>query len=203
MLISMRTSTAQHRPIDLLRYGGLFTWFCAGIPLPLMYVIFPVPLANPEYAGWWLLHGLFGLTYWHVMKSLPGLWALSQRLSYLVLLTTCAVGISIIIESALGGMLLLIVAGLLPWVLPTMPAIAWLIGQNILLLIAITRIPDVAISDAAVAAGLFIGISLFAFMSSLVALRQHQARDELRKVNSELQATQVLLAGTIELAVCL
>jgi signal transduction histidine kinase len=200
MLISMHNTSTQHQAIDLLRYGGLFTWFCAGIPLPLMYVIFPTPLSDLQYANWWILHALFGLTYWHVMKDLPGLWALTRRLSYLVLLTTCALGINITSESSLGGVLLLIVAGLLPWVLPSIPAMAWLAGQNILLIISITLIPDVAASDAAVVDGLFLGISLFVFMSSLVALRQHQARDELRKVNSELRATQALLADNTRIA---
>jgi signal transduction histidine kinase len=200
MLISMHELSTQHRPVDLLRYGGLFTWFCAGIPLPLMYVIFPTPLSDPQYAIWWMLHGLFGLAYWHAMKALPGLWALNRRLSYLVLLTTCALGINIASESSLGGVLLLIVAGLLPWVMPSIHAISWLVGQNIQLTITITQIPDVAASDAAVVAGLFLGISLFAFMSSLVAMRQHQARDELRKVNSELRATQALLADNTRIA---
>ena len=48
--------------------------------------------------------------------------------------------------------------------------------------------------------GLFLGISLFAFMSGVVALRQHIARDALRKVNSELRATQALLADNTRIA---
>jgi signal transduction histidine kinase len=48
--------------------------------------------------------------------------------------------------------------------------------------------------------GLFLGISLFAFMTGIVALRQHAARDELRKVNSELRATQALLADNTRIA---
>jgi signal transduction histidine kinase len=47
---------------------------------------------------------------------------------------------------------------------------------------------------------LFFGISLFTAMGSLVALRQHRARDELRKVNSELKATQALLAENTRIA---
>jgi signal transduction histidine kinase len=199
-LAFMQYSSIRHKPIDLLRYGGLFTWFCAGIPLPLMYMILPSPLPQTQYAAWWVLHGVFGLTYWHALRYLPGLWALSHRLSYLVLLTACALGITIVSESSLGGVLLLIVAGLLPWVFSGIPAIAWLIGQNVLLVIAITRIPEVSMGDATVSAGVFLGISLFAFMSSVVALRQHQARDELSKVNSELRATQALLADNTRIA---
>jgi signal transduction histidine kinase len=75
-----------------------------------------------------------------------------------------------------------------------------LIGQNVLLAVTINAIPGVSFADASLTAGLFLGISLFAFMSSVVALRQHAARDELRKVNSELQATQALLAENTRIA---
>ena len=103
-------------------------------------------------------------------------------------------------ETSLGGILLLIVAGLLPWMLPAAPAMAWLVGQNMLLVVVITLIPDISFSEAAFAGGLFLGISLFAFMSGVVALRQHIARDALRKVNSELRATQALLADNTRIA---
>jgi len=103
-------------------------------------------------------------------------------------------------ETAIGGILLLIVAGLLPWMLPAAPSMAWLIGQNVLLVMVISTIPDISFSDAAMAGGLFLGISLFAFMSGMVALRQHIARDALRKVNSELLATQALLADNTRIA---
>jgi len=103
-------------------------------------------------------------------------------------------------ETALGGILLLIVAGLLPWMLAPAPAVSWLIGQNILLVAVLSNIPDIAFKFAAQTGGLFLGISLFAFMSGVVSLRQHAARDELRKVNSELRATQVLLAENTRIA---
>ena len=75
-----------------------------------------------------------------------------------------------------------------------------MVAQNLLLALTVSLIPDVSAGDAAMTGGLFLGISLFAFMSSVVALRQHAARDELRKVNSELQATQALLAENTRIA---
>ena len=59
---------------------------------------------------------------------------------------------------------------------------------------AVVEALSVGVGDAAVEGGMLLGISLFAFMSGLVALRSSAARDELRKVNSELRATQALLA---------
>lgn len=196
----MDTLESKHRPIELLRYAGLFTWLCASIPLFLMPYWYESPLGMDQYLAWWALHLIFGLTYWKQVKALPvrsGFW---HRFTTVSVLTICALGVSVMAETALGGILLLIVAGLLPWMLPAAASMAWLVGQNVLLVLVISRIPDISFSDAALAGGLFLGISLFAFMSGVVALRQHVARDALRKVNSELLATQALLADNTRIA---
>jgi signal transduction histidine kinase len=190
----------KHQPIELLRYAGLFTWLCASIPLFLMQFWYESPLGLNQYLAWWVLHLVFGLTYWNQVKALPVRSSLSHRLVTISVLTVCALGVSMMAETALGGILLLIVAGLLPWMLPAAPALAWLIGQNVLLVLVISDIPDISFSNAALAGGLFLGISLFAFMSGVVTLRQHIARDALRKVNSELRATQALLADNTRIA---
>ncbi|GMR14853.1 MAG: sensor histidine kinase [Gammaproteobacteria bacterium] len=189
-----------HRPIELLRFAGLFLWFIAGIPLLLMHQIFPEPLESTPYVAWFLLQGLFGMLYWNLKQYLPDRSSIGQRILYLSILTGSALGISAVSQTLLGGILLLIVAVVLPWMLSVTPAVSWLIAQNILLAITIIRIPDVTFSDATLGAGLFLGISLFAFMSSVVALRQNAARDELRKVNSELRATQALLEENTRIA---
>jgi len=191
---------SKHRPIELLRYAGLFTWLCASIPLFLMPYWYENPLPLNQYLAWWLLHLFFGLTYWNQVKALPVRSSLPHRLVTVSVLTVCALGVSMMAETSIGGILLLIVAGLLPWMLPAAPSMAWLLGQNVALVMVISRIPDISFSDAALAGGLFLGISLFAFMSGVVALRQHVARDALRKVNSELLATQALLADNTRIA---
>lgn len=196
----MDINQGQHQPIELLRYAGLFLWFCAGIPLVLMRVIYPQPLVLELYIAWFMLHGLFGLMYWNLMRYLPERTTLGTRLMYLSLLTGSALGISAVSQSMMGGILLLIVAVVLPWLLPVVPAVAWLITQNVLLAITISRLPQVSLSDASLEAALFLGMSMFAFMSSVVVLRQNAVRDELRRVNSELRATQSLLAENTRIA---
>jgi len=191
---------SKHRPIELLRYAGLFTWLCASIPLFTMQLWYENPLGLNQYLAWWVLHLVFGVTYWNQAKALPVRSSIPHRLVTLSVLTICALGVSMMAETALGGILLLTVAGLLPWMLPAAPALTWLISQNVLLVGVINTIPDVTFSEAAFAGGLFLGISLFAFMSGVVALRQHIARDALRKVNSELRATQALLADNTRIA---
>jgi len=188
------------RPIELLRYGGLFTWFCATIPLLLINMFRTSPLPAEQYASWWLLHVLFGSMYWHYLQYLPGRTSLSHRLLYLLVLTGCAIGASLVSETAIGGILLLIVAGLLPWMLEALPSATWLLGQNVLLTLVFTRLPGIELADATVNGGLFLGISLFVFMGSVAAVRQNEARDELRKLNHELMATQALLAENTRIA---
>ena len=190
----------NYRPIELLRYAGLFLWFCAGIPLLLMYQIFPEPLEVTQYIAWFLLHGLFGMMYWNVVEYLPERTDTPYRVLYLSILTGSALGITAVSQTLLGGILLLIVAVILPWMLSVVPAVSWLIAQFIVLEITIMRVPDVSFSDATLGTGLFLGISLFAFMSSVVAKRQNMARDELRMVNSELRATQALLEENTRIA---
>jgi signal transduction histidine kinase len=196
----MEILKATYRPIDMLRYAGMFLWFCAGIPLLLMTWIYPEPLTTELYVAWIMLHVLFGVMYWNLMRYMPDESPLSNRLMYLSILTGSALGVSAVSQSLLGGILLLVVSVVLPWLLTIVHAVSWLIVQNVLLAITFARLPHVSVSDASLEAGLFLGISLFAFMSSYVVVRQVEARDELRRVNSELRATQALLAENTRIA---
>ena len=196
----MDTPQGNYRPIELLRYAGLFLWFCAGIPLLLMNQIFPEPLETTQYIAWFLLHGLFGMMYWSLMQYLPERTDTPYRVLFLSILTGSALGITAVSQTALGGILLLIVAVILPWMLSVIPAVAWLIAQYVLLEITLMRVSNVPFSEATLETSLFLGISLFAFMSSVVAMRQNGARVELRMVNSELRATQALLEENTRIA---
>lgn len=190
----------SYRPLELLRYAGLFTWLVLTIPLLFIRSVVDEPVPAEQYLAWWALHVLFGLTYWNQVRELPLKAPLSYRLVTLTVLTGSALAICLASESSLGGVLLLVVAGLVPWMLDRTAAVSWVLGQNVLLAIVISLLPGTTFADASVNAGLFLGISLFAFISSFVALRQHTARDELRKVNSELRATQALLAENTRIA---
>ena len=198
--ICMDILQGNYRPIELLRYAGLFLWFCAGIPLVLMRLIYPEPLSLELYIAWIMLHALFGLMYWNLTRYMPVRTSLSNRLIYLALLTATALGICVVSQSSIGGVLLLLVSVILPWLLPVVPAVSWLIIQNVLLAVTINRVLQLSLGDASLQAGLFLGVSMFAFVSSVVVLRQNSARNELRRVNSELQATQSLLAENTRIA---
>ena len=178
----------------------MLAWLFAAIPLVLMHFWYTEPIGSEQYTAWWILHLVFGFTYWNEVRSLPVRTSLAHRLLTVSVLTVSALGISMMAKTSLGGILLFVVAGLLPWILPMALALSWLIAQNLLLVLVIDNIEDIALSDAALTGGLFLGISLFAFMTGVAGLKQHAARDELRKVNSELRATQALLADNTRIA---
>ena len=165
-----------------------------------MYTWYDEPLGSEQYLGWWILHLVFGFTYWNQVRELPVRTSLPHRVLTVSVLTVSALGVSMMAETALGGILLLIVGGLLPWMLPIRWALGWLLMQNVLLVLVLNNISDIPLSGAALTVGLLLAVSLFAFISGVVALRQNQARDELRKVNSELRATQALLADNTRIA---
>ena len=190
----------QQAPIDLLKYAGLFTWACAAIPLVLHNWMFESSLKGSDQLAWLLLHLAFGAAYWHQAKALPETTDTTARIFSLSLMTGAALLIGYISQTALAGILLLVIAGLLPWLLPINAGLAWLFGQNVALALVIAQIPSASFSDAALLAGLFLGVSLFAFTASVVGQRNIRARDALRKVNSELRATQALLAENTRIA---
>lgn len=189
----------RQRPYELLRYAGLFTWFCAGLPLLVPQLFNDMQLPVERYVVWWVLQLVFGYTYWTYLKVMPGTRPLRYRFAYLVVLTGSALGASLVSLTSVGGMLLLPVAALLPWMLPTLHALIWLFGQSLLLgtiLVATGgNTPDVAVET-----GVFLGIALFAFVGSFAAVREKQARDELRLLNRELRATQAMLAQNTRVA---
>jgi signal transduction histidine kinase len=190
----------KHRPLELMRLAGLFTWVICSIPLFFMSMLWETPLPQNQYTAWWVMQILYGLVYWNLTRYLGSNMLTQLRLVYLVFLTVCALSITALSESSIGGILLLVVAGLLPWMLSSIAAAAWLIAQNVLLAVIINSFPEVDFTYATFLAGLFLGMSLFVFISSLAALRQNDSRDELRKVNSELRATQALLAENTRMA---
>ncbi|KAA9129872.1 sensor histidine kinase [Marinihelvus fidelis] len=190
----------EHRPIELLRYAGLFIWFCAGMPLLMPGLLYEDPLPLSHYLAWWAMYLVFGGVYWRYLRQLPARPALPMRLACLVTLTALAFGASWISVTSIGGVMLLVVAGLLPWLLAPVPAAIWLVGQNVVLAWVLALMPQLPFADAAINAAVFLAVSLFIFIGSVASVRQGQSRDELRKVNHELMATQALLAQNTRIA---
>ncbi len=190
----------SYAPIDLLKYAGLITWVAVAIPLLFHYWIYPDPLPVGLLMLWGGLQLIFGVAYWYLARQLPVRVAAWQGLSLLVLMVGSALLISYLSQTALGAILLLIVAGLLPWVLSFSGSLIWLIGQNIVLAWVISMIPGVTPGNAVLLSVIFLSVTILAFITSLVGLRNIRARNALAVVNSELLSTQTLLAENTRIA---
>lgn len=185
----------------MLRYSGLFTWGTVGLWLAI-YLIDPVSLTLETLDGeagfriipWASAYLAFGIVYWALTRSLgegrPGFFDHAA----LILLTACAIGVSYFSGTALGSILLMVVAGLLPWLLGPRIGVVWLVASNLAVLPVYIQPLGFPPFIAVLQAVGYMGFSSFVFVIALVARRQAEARDEQRRLNSELRATRALLA---------
>lgn len=203
-------------PISLLRYAGLVTYACVGVPLVqrdwmLSNLSAPrnaVHLVRALHAQnhndillWALSYVLFGVVYWILTRDLGSHRHRGMKLVGLLLLTCAALAISWFSASGLGAMLLMVVGMVLPWLLPLSAAVAWLVLQNVasIPVMAITY-PNMNVATATLQAGLYLGFAVVVFIASEVARQQADAREEQRRLNSELRATRALLAESSRLS---
>ena len=187
----------------LLRYAGLFTWAVVGLPL-LSLALQPLdqglevgdePLLGAR-IHWqvWTAYLTFGLSYGWVTRTLGGRRATMLDYVLLVVLTASAVAISYYSASGLGSILLMLVACVLPWLLPPRGRIAWPVLSQFLVVPVFVRGLNFSWPDAIMQSVLYAGFCVFVFITSLVARQQAQAREERRRLNAGLRATRLLLA---------
>lgn len=191
----MRFST-----ITLLRLAGLFTWLSVGIALIMIPLLGDGEGPRDDRSLWIWAHLIYGIAYWQLCNGLEGRGVLRENVLLALLMEICALVIAYTTQTGLGGILMLVIAGVLPWMLDLRFGVPWLILQNIVLSLVVSTFPTVTPSGAIVLLALYLGYSSFAFVLSLVARRQSRAREEMRKVNSELRATQFLLAESTQIA---
>jgi signal transduction histidine kinase len=189
--MTMRLSHTQ-----LLRYAGLFTWAVVGIPLVLNTWYFPTGDGNPPPNMLFSIFAYlaFGGAYWLVTRELGVRRPRWYDIVLLAVLTVAAIAVSQLTGTGLGGILLMIVAGVIPWLMPLSVGIPWLIMQHVALVPVFVRGQGFTLTEAILQAALYIGYSSFTFITGLVAKQQAQAREEQRRLNAELRATRVLLA---------
>ena len=187
----------------LLRYAGLFTWGLVGCWLLSIWLdpiyLQPEPgepptLIDARIVRWLLVYLSFGAVYWWITRALG-----QRRPGYvdhvlLLVLTVSAIGVGYFSGSGLGSALLMVMAGLLPWLLPLRVAVAWLVVGNLAIIPVFVEALEMPLLIAVMQSLLYVGFSSFVFVTALVAKQQAQARDEQRRLNAELRATRLLLA---------
>jgi signal transduction histidine kinase len=188
----------------LLRAAGLYTWALVGIPIILNIWFLPPSRGVDETAGLGVnvpmtvvSYLAFGLCYWLATRSLGSRDAVASTRGNFVLLlvlTTAAVAVGYFTQTGLSAMLLLVMAGVLPWILSLRAAVAWLLMAHIPLVPSFMARDDFSFWDALFQSTFYVGFSAFVLVTAYVARQQAQARDEQRRLNAELRATRMLLA---------
>lgn len=171
----------------LLRYSGLFTW--AVISLPLLYSLQP-------WQGW-LAYGAFGAAYAWLTRGLGTRRRHPFDFVVLLVLTAAAIGVCYFSETGLGSVLLMVAACVLPWMLSLRLGVAWLVISQLLMLPLFVELLDFPLFEGIMQSLLYAGFAGFVYATSLVAHQQAQAREEQRRLNSELRATRALLAESV------
>ena len=188
----------------LLRAAGLYTWALVGIPIILNIWFLPPSRGVDELSGVGvnvpmtvLAYLAFGACYWLATRSLGSREAVASTRGNFVLLlvlTSAAVAVGYYTQTGLSAMLLLVMAGVLPWILNLRSAVAWLLLAHIPLVPSFMARDDFSFWDALFQSTFYVGFSAFVLVTAYVARQQAQARDEQRRLNAELRATRVLLA---------
>ena len=183
----------RYSHIKLIRLAGLIIWLSLSIPLFLQF-----DTLNQTFGIYLTAHLCFGLIFWFVTNKMRQLnfkvkaWLSIVSLVFLVLV------INHITDSATGILYALIISVLLAWLFPVRQSLLILTVYNVLIGLQFNYLG----SDLEIKASqymlffVYLGVSVFSFIISLVAYRQQNAKEELRMLNTELKATQVLLADS-------
>ncbi len=191
---------ADIRPVDWLRYYGVLIWVLVCIPLALLPVLTEGTFGAGAIVGWWSSAILFLLALLHPTLRLQMRSPLWRRVAVLLVMSLAVISISYFTRSGIGVLLAMVVAAMLPWLLPAIFGVAWVIVLAMGFGVWVIFMPEGTWLLALVFVIMNLGLVLLPFIASLLALKQMQARGELRRVNSELLATQSLLTENTRIA---
>ncbi|MGX5729960.1 sensor histidine kinase [Pseudoxanthomonas beigongshangi] len=185
----------------LLRATGLYTWALVGIPIVLNVWFLP-PSSGADGKGvdiplTALAYFTFGACYWFATRSLGargGRVSQAWNIPLALVLTLAAVAVGVYSRTGLSAMLMVIVAGVLPWLLNLRVAIAWLLLGHAPLVWSFMALEDFNFWEALFQSAFYVGFAAFVLITAYVARQQAEAREEQRRLNAELRATRVLLA---------
>ncbi len=183
----------RYSHIRLIRLAGLIIWLSLSIQLFFQYESF-----NQTFNVYLGSHILFGLVFWVVTNNIG---QMSFRLKGWISIITLILLVLIlnhITDSATGIWYALIISVLLAWIFPLKESLILLTVCNLLIGMQFSYIGSDLDNRTQyyVLFLIYLGVSVFSFIISLVAYRQQNAKEELRMLNTELKATQVLLADS-------
>ncbi len=196
--------------IRLLRYAGLFTYACVGVPLvsrdwmlsrlgdsqvqDQFGQLQQQVRSHTDVLLWAVCYVIFGVVYWLLTRDLGSRRRWAAKLLGLLVLTGAAIAIGWFSQSGLSALLLMVVCVVLPLLLPLSVGVAWLVVQNLALIPVFASFPGFDVAKASLQVSLYFSFSVITFIASMAASQQAEAREEQRRLNSELRATRALLA---------
>ena len=184
----------RYSHIKLIRLAGLIIWLSLSAPLFIQFENFN-RLFNESFNVYLISHVMFGLVFWFVTNNIGQMnFKLKAWLSIIILLALVLV-INHSTDSATGVFYALIISVLLAWLFPIKESLIILFICNLLIGLQFGYIGS-DLDNHYVVFFIYLGLSGFSFTISLVAFRQQNAKEELRMLNTELKATQVLLADS-------
>lgn len=184
--------------ISLFRLAGLFIWLSLTIPI-LAKIYLDDNWLDSYSILWFLSHVSFGMGFIILTRNLGHSKLLFDEWILLFAMVAVIYIINWSTFSITGLFYSLIITILLPWLMSVYQAITILFIQNILIAWQMfSGQAELIANDKIRFDNLFfiffwLGISAFSYVLSYVGFKQQNAKEELRKLNSELRATQVLL----------
>ncbi|NII11673.1 sensor histidine kinase [Oleiagrimonas sp. C23AA] len=196
---------SQFNHLRLLRYAGLFTYVCVGMPLVTTWADHRLNLLHrPNMALlWWVAYYLlFGVLYWLLTRNLGSRRYWMLKLIGLAAMTMASIAVGWYSHSGLSAMLMVVVAVVLPLLVPFWIGVAWMVVQNLSLVMVFFTFPEYghSLTLAFVQSFIYLGSSALTFVAAWVASQQAEERERQRQLNSELRATRALLAESSRIA---
>lgn len=185
----------------LLRYAGLFTWGMVGTGL-VMNALFVMdassgPLPAMAFVGPVGAYLVFGVAFWLSTQALGQQRERLWPLALMVAMAGSAIAVSALTSSGLGAILMMVMAAVVPWLLPGWPGVLWMVVQHVPLVYVFMRgVDQFSLFEAVMQSMLYVGVSGFVYVAGLIAKQQAEAREEQRRLNAELRATRSLLADS-------
>ncbi|RDS86938.1 sensor histidine kinase [Dyella psychrodurans] len=191
--------------IRLLRITGLIAYLCDGTPLFTNWATERLDLLHsPNFALLLctLFYLIFGIVYLLITNNLGARTNMAARLFGLLLLTVAALMVGWYSHSGLSAILLVVVAVVLPWLVPFWVGMAWIVFQTLCLAVLFSTFGEFKHSAllGVLQASIYTAFSMLGFVASMVASQQAEEREAQRRLNSELRATRALLAESTRIA---
>ena len=187
-------SPLQQSHLRLLRTAGLVIWGCIALGLLVAERQSSTRIETWQIYGWWITWAIFGVTFWLALRELAESGRTWVFFILVPMISGSAVALSFFTQSGLGAIFLIVSAGVLPWALRKPWPAVFLVLQSLAMIPVFAGLRNFTWLEGMIQAGLYGGISCFPFITSMVALRQAEDREELWRVNGELRAAQLMLA---------